>query len=314
MKSKISMFAFITRFALALLLASLPAGLRPQAAVADQPNSGHAPIEMSLRTGGFDRTYLLYAPASLRPGASVPLVIALHGGGGNAASVLSKYKWQAAADRYGFVVAAPQALLENKSSWSDLSGRSRVEVDDVAFISALIDDVAAHARIDPRRVYATGFSSGASMSQLLGVRLSDRLAAVAPVSGHLFHEESPRRPLPVLMIFGAQDPRNPPDGGVAPGTTTTKPRQMANAEIWTRRMRCGAQPSVDHPVEAVTRSVWRGCDGDGSVEFWFVQGLGHRWAGGEPSKRGDELLGPYTAVIDDTEVIWAFFARHALPK
>lgn len=268
--------------------------------------------ELSLKLGGYDRTYILYIPATIDP-AGAPLVIALHGGGGKASSTLNKYKWREAADKYGFVVASPQALEANGSAWLDLSGRARVVGDDVQFISEVIDHVGRRTKIDPHRIYATGFSSGASMSQMLGLRLSNRLAAIAPVTGHLWQEEAPREPLPVLMIFGDGDLRNPPQGGPIPGATARKPTQASNADIWVRQMKCRTVPAVDHPVPEVTRRVWTGCAGQGEVEFWLVAGLGHQWPGSGASKRDSDILGPYSDAIDATETISRFFLAHRKP-
>jgi len=273
-----------------------------------------AETEILIKFGGFDRSYILYVPNTAPASAAgSPLVIALHGGGGKAASTFKGYKWREAADKYGFVIASPQALAENGSAWVDLSGRATVNADDVAFISAVIDDVSRRVKLDPQRLYATGFSSGASMTQMLGLRLSDRLAAIAPVTGHLWKEETPEQPLPVLMIFGDSDLRNPPEGGPIPGVSAVKPSQAANADIWVRQMKCDPEPRIDHPVAAVTRKVWDACAGRGRVEFWLVAGLGHQWAGGTPSKQNVAILGPYSDAIDDTETISAFFLAHPRP-
>ena len=62
-------------------------------------------------------------------------------------------------------------------------------VDDVAFTRAILDDLETVARVDPRRVFATGMSNGAMMAYRVAAELSDRIAAIAPVGGPMGIEE-----------------------------------------------------------------------------------------------------------------------------
>jgi polyhydroxybutyrate depolymerase len=84
----------------------------------------------------------------------------------------------------------------------------RAGVDDVAFIRALIDRVTRQYAIDPHRVYAAGMSNGAMMTELLGCRLANGVAAIAPVAGPMPEPLEagcrPARPVPVLEIHGTR--------------------------------------------------------------------------------------------------------------
>jgi polyhydroxybutyrate depolymerase len=90
----------------------------------------------------------------------------------------------------------------------------RSHVDDVAFIRALLDSLERTYRIDRRRVYATGLSNGGMMSYLVACALSDRFAAVAPVSGELSMDCAPTIPVSVLIIHGTADENLPYNGGI----------------------------------------------------------------------------------------------------
>ncbi len=203
-----------------LLLVSALAGRAPgaeQAAQRDAVRRGD--IRGTLESGGLPRTYLLHVPRRYDPAAAWPLVFALHGGGSQGRSMPGLTGLSRLADRRGFLVAYPDGVGR---SWND--GREdpdvpaqRQRVDDVAFLTALLDDLTRRYRVDSARVYATGISNGGFMSQRLACEASTRIAAVAPVVATLGVELAarcrPARPVPVLMVNGADDPLVPFQGG-----------------------------------------------------------------------------------------------------
>jgi polyhydroxybutyrate depolymerase len=160
-----------------------------------------------LTSGGRTRSYRLFVPPVVAGQARLPLVFDLHGTGGNAAGRAKGSGFEALAAREGFAVATLQG---EESRWNVpvVSGRA----DDVQYVSDVLDHVAARACIDPARVYATGFSGGGRMSSLLGCRLNDRIAAIAPVGGLRWAGPCPGRALPVLTVHGLADLTNPYEG------------------------------------------------------------------------------------------------------
>src|SRR5262249_53059592 len=146
------------------------------------------------------------------------------GAGGTAAWTLDETGWGRAADRGNFLVVIPEGtppdptsvptFLSNPQPWDDVSTRWDRGTADVAFINTLLADLAGPFAIDPRRLYATGFSNGAGFAFRLGVEMCHRLAAIAPVAGHCWlAAPRPDRPLPTLYMIGASDPLVPAAGG-----------------------------------------------------------------------------------------------------
>ncbi len=139
----------------------------------------------SLRApDGRERTFRLFVPETL-PSGPRPLVVVLHGGGGNGRQMERFGEFDELARAEGFLVAYPDGL---NHGWND--GRrgegideDRKVIDDGTFIIAMIDEIAATHAVDPKRVYATGVSNGGFMSHTLGNRFPDRFAAIAPVIG-----------------------------------------------------------------------------------------------------------------------------------
>lgn len=170
----------------------------------------------TINVGGVDRTYRLYQPAGLPP--SAPLVVMLHGGFGSAKQAERSYGWDELADSEKFAVVYPNG---SHRAWNanggGCCGRSaRDGVDDVAFISATVADIAKNVRIDSARIYATGMSNGAIMSYTLACN-TQIFAAIGPVSGTQLDPCQSPHPTSVMHIHGTGDPLVRYTGGPGAG-------------------------------------------------------------------------------------------------
>jgi polyhydroxybutyrate depolymerase len=187
-------------------------------------------------------------------------------------------------------------------------------VDDVAFISALIDQVASAYAVDRARVYATGISNGGFMATLLACALPDKIAAVAPVAATMpvsfLQSCMPGRPVPFLLIHGLDDTTVPPNGGAVQAQGGTLGLVLSDtdaAAFWANIDGCATPPAVTGlPTTAddgitVTQTEYTGCQQNAAVVFDGLAGVGHLWPGG-----------PHFAStnFDASAVIWAFFAAH----
>ena len=172
------------------------------------------------------RKYAVYIPQNIE-NILCPLVFALHGGGGNIDNMTGEngYKapfkvWMDIADTEKIIIVYPEGLngSSGKPTWNDCRGNCSINsnADDVEFISVLIDEMKTNYDIDLSRVYVTGFSNGGIMSLRLATELSDRLAAVASVSGGLpdiSKCQQPQNPISVLFMNGTADLYLPYNGG-----------------------------------------------------------------------------------------------------
>ncbi len=289
--------------------------------VAAAPAGGPATVGRTIRIGTLERRYLLHTPGAYPRGGPAGLAFVLHGGGGTGRSMERMTGFNDLADREGFVAVYPDAVERN---WND--GRDdpnirsqREHVDDVGFISALITLLTREFGIDPRRVYATGISNGAFMSQRLAVELSDRIVAVAPVVGGMaprLRERTPNTPVSVLVMNGTDDPLVPYRGGAV---ARNRGETLGVAEIvrfWVTRNRCVDRPEVAFlpdrdPADGtrVRRSVYAACAGKTEVVLYAVEGGGHTWPSG-PQYLPVAIIGRTSRDIDATRVIWEFFAAH----
>lgn len=285
---------------------------------------------MSIKVGNLEREYMVYVPKGYDGSKPVPVVIMCHGGGGTGNAAITETKWNEKADEVGFLAVFPEATRPNMSApanfrnngqfWNDGSSRLQAKANDVEFVSAMIDDLIAKFNVDAKRIYATGFSNGASMAFRLGVELSQKIAAIAPISGALwFDQPKVDRPISMLYLTGLQDPLNPFNGGkphmLGSGTALggrAKPPVAENITKRTAMLHCPAEPEVIYDRDGIKGVRYAPCDGQTEVLFYTIDGMGHTWPGGF-SLLPESWVGKLTNKIKANDLIWDFFKRHQLP-
>lgn len=276
----------------------------------------------TIRFDGRMRSYRLHLPPTMASNAHVPLVIVLHGGGGNAWNAAEQTGFDAIADREGFIVAYPNGsgpahpLLDAQGrgmyTWnagSCCGYAARTGTDDVGFIHAMLDTIAHQYPIDRRRIYATGISNGGMMAYRLACQLSDVLAAIGVVAGTQMVECHPTAPVSVIHIHGTDDQYVPLAGGVGPKALDKTPKTPVEQTIafWVKHNRCIPSPTVT-TSDAVTTYTYTTADQHVAVVLMLIAHGGHAWPGG---KRLSLLLDKPPTAIDASDVIWEFFASHA---
>lgn len=277
------------------------------------PDSWH-----QIAVGGVDRNYLVHVPPGLDPNHAPAIVLSFHGGGGRPIGEAYITKMNPVADRHGFIVVYPEGTQRH---WND-GWREGYPVDDVAFISALIDELKKTYHADPKRIYATGISNGAMFSQRLACQLSDKIASIAPVAGAMrtpiVAKCSPARPVSVLMINGKSDPLVPYDGGQVVGMRGPVLSAAAGVAFWVQHDGCRTNSSVSLPIVDKTDAtrvhleLHRGCSGGNEVALYSIDNGGHTWPGGVQYLPAS-IVGLTSRQINADEVIWSFFARHPMP-
>jgi polyhydroxybutyrate depolymerase len=282
--------------------------------------AGLRSVQRSISSGGRERTYRLYVPASLPPDVASALVFVFHGGGGQAPSAERMTGFDDLADREKFVVAYPDAVRAHWNDGRDVEAfdSQRAKVDDVAFVATLIDAISAEHRVDPGRVFATGISNGAIFSNLLASRLADRIAAIAPVAGGLAEPLRPAfrpsRPVSVLVINGTEDPLVPYAGGAVSRVHGRVVGAEETARLWAEADRCRSDAARDAPTAVVegcrtVRERWTGGRNNTEVVLDTIEGGGHTWPGG-PQYLPRLLIGRACPEPDATREIWEFFRAH----
>ncbi len=270
---------------------------------------------------GTVRTFVLHLPKDQKAGDKQALVIALHGGGSNGKSMARFSGLGETADRYGFVVAYPDGsgrtdLIRTWNSGACEGYAKSKQVDDVAFIKALIIHLVDKYNVAPGRVYVTGMSNGAMMAYRLAAEIPDRLAAVAAVSGTLDIDAAKvTTPLPILHFHGTADQHVPFDGGHGEKSYAQNVHTSVKATLdaWIRVNGANTTPKEEQLPDnkddgtTVIKSTYSSPSERDSVVLYKIVGGGHTWPG---RPRLEKMLGPATEDISANEVMWKFFADH----
>jgi polyhydroxybutyrate depolymerase len=268
----------------------------------------------TIRSGGMDRTYALHVP----PGNPVGLVLNLHGGGGTGRGQRGLTDFDAIADAHDLLVAYPDGY---DKSWADGRGVSpadRRHVDDVGFLVALAGKLQNDYGIAPGRVFVTGMSNGAFMSNRLACDRADVFAAIAPVAGTLGVGLAcnPSRPVSVLEAHGTADPLVPFKGGEVRGRGGVSHAVSANGMVdrWRSADGCQGDPSAQvlpgvGDGTVVHRFDSAACAASTEVVCYQIDSGGHTWPGGK-QYLPKAIIGPTTRGLDASEVIAQFFLTH----
>jgi polyhydroxybutyrate depolymerase len=268
----------------------------------------------SLEAGGRERTYIVHRPVDLDGGKPAPLVIVLHGGFGTGAQAERSYNWDAEADRRGFVVVYPDGIKRSWNAGGKCCGRAfRDGVDDVAFVTLLIETVARAENIDRRRVYLTGISNGAGMAYRYACEGRFPVAAIGAVAGSLAIRCARPRAVSVMEIHGLEDSRVPFAGGHGNGVASDVDWLGVERTLAPFRAADDCGSAGARQAGVVRTTTWR-CASGREVVLVTVADAGHQWPGANPQRGFFAMLlrlDPPSTALDATDVLWTFFARHS---
>lgn len=284
----------------------------------------------TLNHDGVERTYRVYLPNSFEKTTLTPMVFALHGGGGTGANfekVVSSGTLTAAAEARGIILVMPDGI---DKKWN--SGRSEIfadgsrSYDDVGFISSIIDAMIQDYGIDASRVYSTGISAGGFMSVRLALDLSEKLAAIAPVTAQLSQipdTTMPSVPISIMIVNGTDDPLVPYEGGcitVPSFAACSRGSVLSTQETiarFTGYNQCTnlaeMEPIIDAlPNDGTSVEIARSKDCNQGTEVVLVKvnGGGHTWPSGAQYLPAS-IVGLVSNEINASEIILDFFLSHS---
>lgn len=311
---------------------------------------GSGDYNFSLVHDGLTRTYKVHASSLYNKTKSTPLIIALHGGGGNAENGPRYFGLNEKSDKEGFIVVYPEGsgkkiLGKTFAAWN--AGKCcgdalKNNVDDVGFINAMIEKLKTDFNLDEKRIYATGMSNGAQMTYRLACEISDKIAAIAPSGSQgTFDNCQPKRPVPILHIQGKTDPCSLYEGGVC-GRCMAEfwneigvPVQYDDWECisipsyidgWRIRNGCSDKTNVTFQNKGATCVTYQNCQQNTDVTLCTVDGLGHNWAGqtsygvdacdrdpeGKICRTWKNKVGSLNQDLVANDQIWDFFKQHPM--
>jgi polyhydroxybutyrate depolymerase len=291
----------------------------------------YVPIKGVKGQGDSVRGYKVHVPPSYDPNKGMPMLFALHGLGQNAVMfAVDGASWPAKADKEGFILVMPTGNVQNADgSWGTVGswnageccgGAATSEVDDVALIRAIAEEVGKHLNVDRSRVYATGLSNGGFLSFRLACEAADLFTAVAPGAGAIgsptiapmgvgnssFTTCSPSRPVSVLAMHGTDDPLVPYE--------YMKPSLERMAEA--AGCKATTEPATAPKSSGdATCTTYTGCPAGIEITGCTVAGGGHCWFGNDTCGTGDTtgfgsaIVGANSKNFVSTDAAWEFLKR-----
>ena len=314
--------AFVSKARIPLLV--MGALLSASVACASGKGLADGGITRSTRTlehAGIERSYVLVAPSDVDPNRSYPLVLALHGGGGDGEGMCSiRGGVQELAGEEGFIVACPSGVENHWNDGREIENwRAHVEdVDDIGFLLVVIQEISTYFPVDPDRVFATGVSNGGKMSLRLACEASEVVNAVAPVIASLPADLDcqPTSPVSVLIMNGTEDPLVPWEGGQVHVFRTNLGEALSTPEtvsFWVDHNGCDRTPERSIVEDTVVEDGswieidrYRDCAGETVVVLYTINGGGHTWPGG-PQYLPEFLIGSTNRDMHAGDTIWGFF-------
>jgi polyhydroxybutyrate depolymerase len=239
------------------------------------PAGGAKPAEgkKTVMVGSTSRTYYLHVPTKYDGTKPAPLVVDFHGLGGSGTSEAGSNPYKSVIDPEGVVSAYPDGVSgTNGTGWN--LGPCCTTTDDVAFAKALVQDVEKMACIDPKRVYAVGFSLGGGMVHVLACQAADVFAAASPAAADLVKDNvancKPARPITVFTFRGTADTSVPYGGGSISSLTNIGAK--ATFQNWADINQCTGSPSAE---DSNGCSTYSSCASGVQVTLCTKQGGGH---------------------------------------
>lgn len=283
-------------------------------------NLGPGRYERSLIHNKMQRLYIVYVPSQYSKDKPMPVVLNFHGGMGNAAQQERDTLMNSKADKKGFIVVYPYGTGKFKKKMLRWNAGQLIgwpvehKIDDVGFVKALLNDLEKTFQIDPKRIYATGWSNGGMMSYRLVCELSNRIAAIAAVSSAIPPELpcKPSRPVSVIQFHGTKDEFIPIKGGI--GKRTPKGESFKSFDegtnTWVKLNGCKGNPEVFLQKGRVTCKKYQSCNDNSEVVQCTIEGGGHTWPGGRSV--APWIFGKTTKDISANDLMWDFFQKHPM--
>ncbi len=281
---------------------------------------------INLTVDGIARNFIVYNPKGNKTAGKMPMIFVNHGGKGNAEGMIQLADFRSIADRDKIVLVYPNGSNTNNDgqSWND--GRPTVSniagIDDVNFFRKMCDYMVDNFQVDNNRIYATGISNGGFMSSILGLQLSDRIAAIAvdaaSIEEGISNTNSPTNQVPALYIQGTLDTFVPFNGGtVSPGAGGIAISHANAIAKWITVNNCSLTPvTTDLPDIAndgttIKQRVYKNNTSGTEVVSYVVLNGGHTWPQGQ-QYLSELLIGKTSQDMNACEVMWQFFKRFTL--
>jgi polyhydroxybutyrate depolymerase len=262
----------------------------------------------TIKINNRERSYLIHIPDSVRKNKPAPLVIVIHGAQANAQKAEQITGMSVKSENEGFIVAYPNGTgiknYKGTKTWNagNCCGPAYImQINDVGFISELINEIQKNYNIDKKRIYILGISNGGMLAYILTCKLSDKIASIADITGAMnITDCSPTQPVSVLIVHGTADPVIRYEGG-KPLNNPDWIRRLDNPtsyalSFWSRYNQCSQTPTRNQYGDII-KETYTNCSNETEVTLYTIVGGGHYYP---------ETINNRSSA----DIVWEFFKSH----
>jgi polyhydroxybutyrate depolymerase len=290
----------------------------------DFPHPGTYEHRLKIRVYGFSRSYLLHIPKGYDPSTALPLVVALHGGFGTARQMEEESGLSELADREGYLVLYPNGItllgwLQHWNAGHCCGQAMKDGIDDVGFVSMVIDQTCQRLKVDLSRIYMVGYSNGGMLAHFFAAQRPETIAAVATIAATIGSRPSPseaevrippaKAPVPIIAFHGREDDVVPYERGRFREWRHLYVPVKESMAFWITANQCAFVPQRQEMMSGrVLKETWTGKNKRGKAVLYTLEG----WKHSLPTQHHTRKLAetdPLTG-FHATEHIWEFFKGH----
>jgi len=280
--------------------------------------------KLNLRVYGSRRSYLLHIPKGYDHSTALPLVVALHGGFGTARQMEEESGLSELADREGYIVLYPNGItllgwLQHWNAGHCCGQAMKDGIDDLGFVSRVIDQTCQRLKVDLSRIYMVGYSNGGMLAHLFAAQKPETIAAVATIAATIGSQPSPSEPevripsakasVPIISLHGREDDVVPYEtGGFREWGHRYVPVKESMA-FWIKANQVALLPQREEMMAGrILKETWSGNNKGGKVVLYTLEGWKHHL----PTKHHTRKLPGTDPLVSfhATEHIWEFFKGH----
>ncbi len=236
-------------------------------------------VSESVKDGIIDRPMVVMRPAAVAEGERLPVVVALHSRDVSPETFERAANWRGAVAADRFIAVFPRGSGNSWNAGPCCPPASAFGTDDIRYLDAVLDLIAAREDVDPDRVHLLGYSNGGAMAYSYGCVRSSRIRSMSAIAGSNLSGCTPAGPVSLLHQHGNPDFVVPFAG--EPSETELDagirfPDVSASVAAWAGAVGCAPIPQISPSPGGVVRSQWQGCAG-GPVALVVYPGNQHRW-------------------------------------
>ncbi len=278
--------------------------------------SGTFRVESTLEVGSLVRTFTVVLPSTYYSDQnSFPVLIAMHGGGGSAKQMEDSYGLKEKAEEEKYIIIYPDGVQSDgilkARTWNAgfcCEYAMEKNIDDVGFLSKMIDEVNRIYKSNSKRVYATGMSNGGMMAYRLGCEISNKIAAIAPVACTMvtISECKPKFSMPIIQFHSILDKNVPFNGGIGI-RGINYPAVEKGIASWAAINDCKNIAKVLKDDQNFKLTEWTSCNSQTEIQYYLTKDGGHSWPGAPIVRASADLP---SKVLNANQLIFDFFRKY----